>query len=135
PLGSKVRQLSGDHYMLVGDAASLIDPMTGEGIGNAIYSGYIAAEQARDCLAKADFSQQFLRAYDQRVYRVMGKEFKISHTFQRLLRVPALFNFIANRTVNNKQIQDVLACAFTDMDLRGKLRNPIFWLKMFFNVG
>jgi len=35
PLGSKKRVLSGDRYMLVGDAASLIDPFTGEGIGNA----------------------------------------------------------------------------------------------------
>ena len=36
PLGSKRHQLSGDGYMLVGDAASLVDPLTGEGkIGRA----------------------------------------------------------------------------------------------------
>jgi flavin-dependent dehydrogenase len=46
PLGSKKRQLSGDHYMLTGDAAMLIDPFTGEGIGNAMMSGMLAAQQA-----------------------------------------------------------------------------------------
>ena len=39
PLGSKKRRLSGDRYVLTGDAASLIDPFSGEGIGNAIRSG------------------------------------------------------------------------------------------------
>ena len=34
PLGSKQRPISGERMMLVGDAASLIDPFTGEGIGN-----------------------------------------------------------------------------------------------------
>ena len=33
PLGSQKRTLSGDRFMLIGDAASLIDPITGEGVG------------------------------------------------------------------------------------------------------
>jgi menaquinone-9 beta-reductase len=34
-LGSKMGTLSGDGFLLTGDAASLIDPLTGEGVGNA----------------------------------------------------------------------------------------------------
>ncbi|MBA4057939.1 MAG: geranylgeranyl reductase, partial [Marivirga sp.] len=34
PLGSLKRKISGERFLLVGDAASLIDPFTGEGIGN-----------------------------------------------------------------------------------------------------
>jgi geranylgeranyl reductase family protein len=45
PLGSKRRTLQGDAFMLLGDAASLIDPFTGEGIGNAMISGRLAAER------------------------------------------------------------------------------------------
>ena len=44
PLGSKQRKISGDRILLAGDAASLIDPFSGEGIGNAIRSGRVAAE-------------------------------------------------------------------------------------------
>ena len=134
PLGSKKRKLSGDKYMLVGDAACLIDPMTGEGIGNAIYSGAIAAEQAKHCLESDDFSESYLQAYDQRVYRVMGKELEISSYFQKTLFFPSLFNFIASKTSKNKHLQEILSCAFMDLDLRGKLRNPFFWIRLIFNL-
>ncbi len=46
PLGSRPRPLSGEGWMLVGDAASLIDPFSGEGIGNAMISGEFAAKHA-----------------------------------------------------------------------------------------
>ena len=36
PLGSRRRRLSGDGWVLVGDSAGLIDPFSGEGIGNAM---------------------------------------------------------------------------------------------------
>ena len=48
PLGSKRRKLSGEGYILTGDAASLIDPLTGEGIANALLSGVVAAEKAAE---------------------------------------------------------------------------------------
>jgi menaquinone-9 beta-reductase len=44
PLGSKKMPISGDRYLLVGDAACLVDPFTGEGVGNAMWSGYAAAD-------------------------------------------------------------------------------------------
>ena len=37
PLGSKKRKLSGNRIILCGDAASIIDPFSGEGISNAMY--------------------------------------------------------------------------------------------------
>ena len=47
PMGSRKQQLSGDRFMLLGDAGYLIDPFTGEGIGNAMMSAMIAAQQVR----------------------------------------------------------------------------------------
>ncbi|MCH8327990.1 MAG: geranylgeranyl reductase family protein, partial [Candidatus Marinimicrobia bacterium] len=38
PVGSKHYPSVGNGFMLLGDAAGLIDPFTGEGIGNALYS-------------------------------------------------------------------------------------------------
>jgi geranylgeranyl reductase family protein len=96
PLGSKPRPLSGDHYLLVGDAAHLIDPFSGEGIGNAMYSGSIAAEQAAACLATNDFSASTLHAYDKRIARILGKDMKLSLWLQRLATKPWLLNFVVN---------------------------------------
>lgn len=44
PVGGIARRLSRDGILLVGDAAGVIDPISGEGIGFAVLSGQIAAE-------------------------------------------------------------------------------------------
>ena len=36
PMGSKQQTIAGDGFLLLGDAAALIDPFTGEGIGNGM---------------------------------------------------------------------------------------------------
>ena len=130
PLGSKPRTISGDHYMLVGDAGHLIDPLTGEGIGNAIYSGFIAAEQALQCLEQNDYSAQFMKAYDVRVARVLGTEMKLSYQLQRLLAAPWRANRIANFVTNNKKLINVISRMYTDFHLRKQLVNPMFWVKL-----
>jgi len=132
PLGSKKRVISGDHYMLVGDAGHLVDPLTGEGIGNAFYSGFIAAEQLQDCLAKNDFSAKILRAYDKRVDRVLGSEMRLSYRLQKMLMYPFLVNLLANIIAGNKKLLHVLSGMYNDFALREKLVKPGFWLRMFF---
>ncbi len=130
PLGSKKRKLSGDHFMLVGDAAHLIDPATGEGIGNGFYSGIYAAEQAKTCLDTGDFSENRMKDYDIRIQRVLGTEMKFSYQIQRMLNSSGLTNFFANTIVNNPRIISGLTKMYTDVDYRKQLLNPLFWLKM-----
>ena len=130
PLGSKRRPLSGDHYMLVGDAGHLVDPLTGEGIGNAFYSGFIAAEQLQQCLAANDFSAGFLKAYDQRVGRVLGSEMRLSYQMQKMLSYPWLVNLLANLIAGNRRVVALLSGMYNDFALREQLVKPWFWLKM-----
>jgi geranylgeranyl reductase family protein len=85
PLGSKKYHISGNRFMLCGDAASLIDPFSGEGIETAMESGKFAAEQALVCFEKNDFSAKEMMAYDERVYRKMWGNFKNHHLLQRIL--------------------------------------------------
>jgi len=135
PLGSKTRVLSGDHYLLVGDAGHLIDPLTGEGIGNAFYSGFIAAELAEKALAENDFSAERLHAYDVRVQRVLGSEMKLSYRLQNAGRFPFLLNAIANLINGNQQLMDYLSGIYTDFHLREQLVKPWFWVKMWWKKG
>lgn len=133
PLGSKVRRISGERYMLVGDAAYLIDPFTGEGIGNGLYSGRIAALQAAEALKANNFSAAQLMGYDSEVYRIMGPELRLSHRLQKLIRYPWLFNTLMRVSSRNKQLQELLSCMFYEVDLRKKLARPSFYVKMLFN--
>jgi geranylgeranyl reductase family protein len=132
PLGSKRRPISGDHFLLIGDAGHLIDPLSGEGIGNAFYSGFIAAELAEKCLAENDFSAKFLEAYDIRVARVLGSEMKLSYRLQQVLSYPRLANFMGNLIYHNRRILDVLSRMYNDLSVRRQLVNPVFWVRILF---
>jgi len=130
PLGSKKQQLSGDNYMLTGDAGHLIDPLTGEGIGNGFYSGWIAAEQAIECLAQNDYSAKFMKAYDKRIHRVLGTEMKLSYQIQRMMRYPWVINPLANWVHRNPRFFDIMSRMYNDLELRKQIVNPFFWVKL-----
>lgn len=129
PLGSKVRPISGDHYMLIGDAGHLIDPLTGEGIGNAFYSGFIAAELAQRCLAENNFSAEFLKQYDVRVRRVLGSEMRWSYRLQKALAYPWLANLLANVIADNAYFVKFCSELVVDLNNLEKLFKPTFWLR------
>lgn len=131
PLGSKKHSISGANYILTGDAASLIDPFTGEGIGNAMYSGMLAAKASQMALQQNNFSASFLHTnYDVAVYNRMWGELKLSHTLQRLCRYPWLFNFVVNKANRNETLKATISCMFEDMDMRSRLSNPLFYFKL-----
>jgi flavin-dependent dehydrogenase len=73
PLGSRKVTMSGERFMLCGDAASLIDPLTGEGIGQAMVSGRYAGWQAAKCIAENKFSAACMKEYDDLVYAKFWK--------------------------------------------------------------
>ncbi len=63
---SRSNQVAYDGAVLVGDAAALMDPFTGEGIKNALLSGIIAGETISDALRAHDTSKTFLTKYEHR---------------------------------------------------------------------
>lgn len=133
PLGSKIRPISGDGYLLIGDAASLIDPFTGEGIGNAMYSGMMAAAHITQCIHEKRFDAAFNKQYDNAFYDRQWDELKLSHTLQKLSNYPWLFNFVVNKAHSSKTLRETISCMFEDLDLRNQFRNPMFYLKLLFN--
>ncbi len=93
PLGSKWVSMSGDNFILTGDAASLIDPASGSGIGNAVLSGKLAAEQVLKCFAEKNFSANFIKAYDKKLYKMIGAELKRNgFALKYLSRIPFFIN-------------------------------------------
>ena len=59
--------ISGECLLLCGDAASLVDPATGEGIIPAMSSARYAARQIKKCFAENNFSSRFMKAYDKQI--------------------------------------------------------------------
>jgi menaquinone-9 beta-reductase len=83
PLASLKRKTFGDGYLLVGDAASLVGPTSGEGIGTGMMSGFIAASFLRAAINLGDLSQHQFRNYDREVYRRLKQEIGLYRTVMR----------------------------------------------------
>jgi len=133
PVGSKRRKNFGNGIMLLGDAAGLIDPFTGEGIGNAMYSARIAVEIAKDAIANNDVSEKRLSGYFERLWNDIGNELKVSHKLQKIGRYRFLLNFVIRKAARNKNISNIIAGMLANEIPRKQLANPLFYLKLLFN--
>jgi len=91
-------QCYGNNYVVAGDSASLVDPISGGGIGNAMFSGREAALQALRCFNHNDFSSKITKDYasalKKRMMREMTKQYLLQRTFSNhrwLMDIVALF--------------------------------------------
>lgn len=130
PLGSKPRPMAGDGWMLVGDAASLIDPFTGEGIGNAMVSGEKAALWAEKAKAAGDCSAAFLKGYERDVLKYLQGELRLSHAMQRLINWKWLLNTVIRKASRSRELADAISCMFDDEAQRRQLVSPMFYLRV-----
>ena len=106
PLGTQKLPISGHRFMLCGDAASLINPLQGHGIDNAMWCGLFAAQQATECFKKNNFEASFMAQYDEAVYKKIGTELAINAFIMRLFsRFPFLFNAFGWVGQNQKLMQ------------------------------
>jgi geranylgeranyl reductase family protein len=134
PMGTDKTSVSGNNFLIAGDAASLIDPFTGEGIGNALFSGMLAAEAAIEAVKEQRFDAAFLKdKYDDVLFRRIGNELKLSYTMQKLVRFPWLFNMVVNKAQKSPALQSTLTAMFADLDIRAQLRKPSFYWKILTN--
>ena len=129
PVGSKRRKAHGNGFLLVGDAASLIDPFTGEGIGNALISGKIAAEYINKAFEKNDFSANALKDYEDALWREVGPELATSYKLQKLGQHVWLLNFIIERAAKSKAVQEAISNSLLNPQERDTFSNPMFYIK------
>lgn len=79
PVRRRGAAIARGRVMLVGDAAGLVDPLSGEGIYAAVVSGRMAAMHA---CAAIDGRAPDLRGYEREVDRVLGPELAVSSHLQ-----------------------------------------------------
>ena len=132
PLGSIERPNHGDGFLLLGDAAGLVDPFTGEGIGNAMASAKFAIDVASEAKSKNDYSKKTLSKYHKLVWDELGSELRTSTKLQKLSNYRTLLNIIINKASRNKDIQDIISGMLTKEISKDKLSNPLFYLKVLF---
>ena len=133
PLGRVVRPSYGDGFMLLGDAAGLVDPFTGEGIGNAMASAKYAIKVANMAKKANNYSQTMLSKYHELLWDNLGSELKVSSKLQDLANYRFLLNLVINKASRNKEIQNIISGMLINEIPKEKLSNPLFYLKILFS--
>ncbi len=88
--------------LLVGDAAGLINPLTGGGIDNAIISGVFAAQVIDDALKRGDVSREGLKIYEQMIADELWDGMRRSYYFQLMLNyTPFIIRWLLRHMSNN----------------------------------
>jgi len=84
-------------FISIGDAAAQINPLAGEGIRHAMYSGLFAAETIDYAFQKKSFDKESLQLYNKRWKKYVGNKWAVSYWLQR---------FVYNQTFKNDILID-----------------------------
>jgi flavin-dependent dehydrogenase len=127
PLGFRVDRCVGDGYLLLGDSAGFLDPITGEGMALALQSACAAAPVVVEALAKGDVSASALSGYAQRRAELASDLTRITRMVLLLSRFPWLADRAVSRLGRDRGLFEKLLGVvsgrhgYDRLDLRDKL--------------
>ena len=128
PLGSprnnsmKLRRMFGNGCLLVGDSGSLVDPFTGEGIGNALLSAKTAIKHIKE--NRKDFNLECGEDYQREVWEILGKELTNSYKIQNYTRKEWLINWFIGKAQRKPELQKILSESLTSKEAQRQLTSP-----------
>ncbi len=93
-----------ERVLVAGDAAGLVNPLSGEGIAAALESGELAAAHALAALESGDFSAQALAAYSQALEARYEADWRAAHILRLAVSVPRLLNRVFRRLRRDKEL-------------------------------
>lgn len=132
PFGSFRRTLHGKGWFLVGDAASLVDPFSGEGIGNAMTSAKYVSEVIDEAFKTNNFSQEQMALYDTRLWAEIGPEMQTSYLLQKMGRHKWLLNMVIGKAARSKEVRETISGMLVNENARKSFISPMFYLKLLF---
>lgn len=108
-MGCQSRPVSGDGYLLIGDAASFLDPFAGEGIHEALRGALLAAPVASAALRAGDTSGRALAPYRGARRRTFTAKRAVSWIVQGFVNTPAMMNYVTPRLAHRSDAGMVLS--------------------------
>jgi menaquinone-9 beta-reductase len=130
PLASARRKCAGNGFVLLGDAASLVDPFSGEGIGNGMRSAKIASDVLGPALQRGQVSEEDCLLYERELWKEIGKDVEYSYTMQKALSNPWLLDIVIGKAKRSEWLRLELAGMIANKEAKKKSTDPMFYLRM-----
>ncbi|MBA4695001.1 MAG: NAD(P)/FAD-dependent oxidoreductase [Candidatus Poseidoniales archaeon] len=107
--------------LLVGDAASLVDPFSGEGVGNALVSGEMAARHV--------IENKGGQEYQTELWEALGPELTNSFKMQKMSRRKWLLNWFVGKASRKPVIQEMMTEMIASKEAQENLHSKWFLVK------
>jgi flavin-dependent dehydrogenase len=104
PMGGSVTPTVGSTYLVVGDAAAVVNPFNGEGIDYAYETGRMAAGALHDALTSGDPGA--LQQYATMLDNEYGRYFKVARLFARVIGRPALMRELTRVGMHSRSLME-----------------------------
>ena len=129
-MAHKTRRAAGDGYLLVGDAASFLDPFTGEGIYEALRAAQLAAPVASAALKAGDTSAKALDGYRLARRRAFTAKRQVCWIVQAFVNSPPLMNYVAPRLDEREALGLTLSGVLGNFVPAGRALSPLFLARL-----
>lgn len=113
--------------MCIGDAASLVDPFSGEGVGNALLSAKLAVSLFDSSKHASGFPEDLAQEYMLKLWEALGPELSNSFKIQKIVKRKRLMNMFVRKAAKRPALQDALTDALASKEAQKKLHSPL-WL-------
>jgi menaquinone-9 beta-reductase len=127
PLLHRVRGAAGHNFLLIGDAAGFVDPISGEGLHRSLVSAELAADAAAEWSAgRSDALERYgwrLRA------RFAGKDL-LSWMLQLFLAEPRLASHVLRNLSRDDELRHSFARSLADVAPPSHVINPRFLVRV-----
>jgi flavin-dependent dehydrogenase len=129
-MGCQARRTTGDGFLLVGDAASFLDPFAGEGIYQALRGGQLAVETADRALAAGDTSARALAPYRAARRREFTTKRQVSWIVQAFVNQPVLMNYVTDRLAERDALGLTLSGVLGNFRPASQALSPLFLARL-----
>lgn len=126
PLACRAERVAGDGFLLVGDAAGYYDPMTGQGV----YQALKGAELAAEAVCKGDITREALGRYAVAYRREFASQDRVCRLLQQIVCRPRLCESVGRHLQNRGEHLLELMGVVGDLLPAHRLLRPGFWASL-----
>jgi geranylgeranyl reductase family protein len=129
-MGCRTRRVVGDGFLLVGDAASFLDPFAGEGVYEAMRGALLAAPVVSSALMEGEHSSRVLEPYRVARRREFAAKRAVSWIVQGFINTPRAMDYVTTRLAKREELGLVLSGVLGNFQPAGRALSPLFLARL-----